>query len=203
MMYCEDVELMLQDYLDGYLLPSQREVLEAHLRGCPGCERLLRSITRLDNRLGDFADVEVPSGLAQSILGALPPRAYGPSPLRRWLVAGAVPLAALLVAGAGFLMTGRFEMRRRSAERPVELVFTAPQATSVAVVGDFNGWDPQRTRMVRANHEGGWTARLRLPPGVHQYAFVIDGSSWVPDPGAKTMLSDGFGGKNSVIIVDG
>ena len=31
MLFCEDVELMLQDYLDGYLLPSQREVLESQL----------------------------------------------------------------------------------------------------------------------------------------------------------------------------
>jgi 1,4-alpha-glucan branching enzyme len=78
----------------------------------------------------------------------------------------------------------------------------APNAHYVAVVGDFNGWDPQRTRMIRLDHEGRWTARLKLPPGVHQYSFVIDGSTWVPDPGAKTTLADGFGGRNSVIIVD-
>jgi len=32
---------------------------------------------------------------------------------------------------------------------------------------------------------------------------VLDGKTWVSDPGAKTRLADGFGGQNSVIIVDG
>ena len=73
----------------------------------------------------------------------------------------------------------------------------------MTIVGDFNGWDPQRTRLVRSNHEGLWRARLKLPPGVYQYSFVLDGTTWVGDPQAKTVLADGFGGKNSVIIVDG
>lgn len=203
MMFCEDVELMLQDYLDGYLLPSQREVLEAHLRGCRGCGELLGSLTRLDGRLEGFGDVEPPQGLSRSILQSLPAQAYGAPPLRRWLVAGVAPLLVLVVIAAGFLVSGRFEMRNKAAERVVELLYSAPQAASVAVVGDFNGWDPQRTRMIRSDHEGRWTARLKLPPGVHQYAFVIDGSTWVPDPGAKTTLADGFGGRNSVLIIDG
>ena len=90
----------------------------------------------------------------------------------------------------------------RKPLRAVNFICNAPQAQSVSLVGDFNGWDPQRTRMIRLDHEGRWTARLKLPPGVHQYSFVIDGSTWVPDPGAKTTLADGFGGRNSVIIVD-
>lgn len=203
MLFCEDVEMMFQDYLDGYLLSSQREVFEAHLRGCRRCAALLSSLTRLDGRFEGFGDVEVPEGLTRSILAALPAQAYGPSPLRRWLVAGAAPVLAVILVAAGFLFTGRLELRNQSAGRVVDLLFSAPQAASVAVVGDFNGWDPLRTRMIRANHEGRWTARLKLPPGVHQYAFVIDGSTWVPDPGAKTTLADGFGGRNSVIIVDG
>ena len=202
MLFCEDVELMLQDYFDGYLLPSQREVLEAHVRGCPNCGALVGSLTTLHGRLEGFGDVEVPAGLSQSILAALPALAYGPSPLRRWLVAGVAPVLAVVLVAAGFLFTGRFQLHSQVADRAVDLFLSAPQAASVAVVGDFNGWDPQRTRMIRSNHEGGWTARLKLPPGVHQYSFVIDGSTWVPDPGAKTTLADGFGGRNSVIIVD-
>ena len=202
MLFCEDVELMLQDYLDGYLLPSQREVLEAHIRGCRDCGALLGGITSLNGRLEGFGDVEVPTGLSQSILAALPAQAYGPPPLRRWFVAGVVPVLAVVLIAAGFLFAGRFQLHNQVADRVVDLIMSAPQAASVAVVGDFNGWDPQRTRMIRLDHEGRWTARLKLPPGVHQYSFVIDGSTWVPDPGAKTTLADGFGGRNSVIIVD-
>jgi len=201
MLFCEDVELLLQDYFDGYLLPSQREVLEAHIRGCRNCEALIGGLTSLHGRLEGFEDVEVPKGLSHSILAALPAQVYGPSPLRRRLVWGAAPVLAVFLVAAGFLFTGKFELRNQVGGNVVDLFFSAPQAASVAVVGDFNGWDPRQTLMIRSNHEGRWTARLKLPPGVHQYSFVINGSAWVPDPGAKATLADGFGGRNSVLII--
>lgn len=203
MLFCEDVELMLQDYLNGYLLPSQRDILEAHVRGCGECRALVAGLTRLDSRLDGLGEVEVPAGLSRSILAALPAQAYGPSPLRRAISWAAVPALAVLLLAAGFLVKGRFQLQGQFATREVEVVFTAPQAASVTIVGDFNGWDPQRTRLVRSSHEGLWRARLKLTPGVYQYSFVLDGSEWVSDPLAKTVLADGFGGKNSVIIVDG
>lgn len=203
MLFCEDVELMLQDYLNGYLLPSQREILEAHVRGCGQCRALVAGLTRLESRLDSLDEVEVPAGLSRSILAALPARAYGPSPLRRAFSWGVAPAFLLLLALGGFLVKGRLQLQERFAERVVEVVFTAPQAASVTIVGDFNGWDPRRTQLVRASHEGLWRARLKLAPGVYQYSFVLDGTDWVGDPLAKTVLADGFGGKNSVIIVDG
>lgn len=203
MLFCEDVELMLQDYLNGYLLPSQREVLEAHVRGCGKCRELVAGLTRLESHLDELGEVDVPAGLSRSILAALPAQAYGPSPLRRALSWGVAPALAVLLVVGGFLVKGKLQLQARFAERVVEVVFTAPQAASVTIVGDFNGWDPQRTRLVRASHEGLWRARLKLAPGVYQYSFVLDGTDWVGDPLAKTMLADGFGGKNSVIIVDG
>jgi anti-sigma factor RsiW len=203
MLYCEDVELMLQDYLNGYLLPSQRDLLEAHVRRCDPCRELVAGLSRLDSRLDGIDEVEVPAGLSASILAALPPQAYGPSPWRRAFTWGAVPALALLLLVVGFLARGRFQIQDRLAAREVEVTLSAPQAVSVAVVGDFNNWDPQRTRLVRSNHQGVWRARLKLAPGVYQYSFVLDGSAWVSDPLAKTLLSDGFGGTNSVIIVDG
>ncbi len=203
MLYCQDVELLLQDYLDGYLLPSQREVLEAHVRRCEGCRKLLTDITRVDDGLEALAPIDAPAGLAGSILAALPPRVYGPSPLRRALTWMAAPAAVLLVLGAGLLVKGRVELRELTAERSVEVMYAAPQAATVSLVGDFNGWNPLRTQMVRVSHEGLWRARLRLTPGVYQYSFVVDGTRWVVDPRATTTLADGFGGVNSVIVVDG
>lgn len=203
MLFCEDVELMLQDYLDGYLLSSQREVLEAHVRGCAKCRTLVGGLTRLDDRLERLGEVDVPAGLSRSILAALPAQAYSTSPLRRALAYGAAPLFVALLAAVTLLVGERFQLRDRVAERIVEVMLSAPHAVSVAIVGDFNGWNPQRTQLVRSSHEGLWRARLKLPPGVYEYNFVIDGTTWVSDPLAKMMLSDGFGGENSVIIVDG
>jgi len=194
---------MLQDYLNGYLLSSQREVLEAHVRGCGQCRDLVAGLTRLESRLDGLDEVDVPAGLSRSILAALPAQAYGPSMLRQVLSWGVAPVFVALLVVGGFLVKGKLQMQEQFAGRVVEIVFTAPQAASVTIVGDFNGWDPRRTQLVRASHDGLWRARLRLAPGVYQYSFVIDGSDWVGDPQAKSMLTDGFGGKNSVIIVDG
>lgn len=204
MILCEDAEPMLQDYLDGYLLSAQREVLEIHLQVCPQCRVLAGGLSRLDRRVGEVRDLDVPSGLSRAILAGLPAQAYGPSLLRRTLMWGAAPAFALALVAVGLFLQGRPLLQgERVAQREIEVSIAAPQASSVAVVGDFNGWDPKRTRLVRANDEGLWRARLKLPPGVYQYSFVLDSDTWVSDPGASTKLSDGFGGNNSVIIVEG
>lgn len=201
--FCHDIELMLQDYLDGYLLPSQRDVLERHMRRCGSCRELLAGIARMDDRLEGVAQVEVPPGLTASILRSLPAEAYAPSRGRRALLWGGVPLLAVLLVGLAFLARGNYAVRLVGGEREIVVEYAAPAAASVAVVGDFNGWDSRRNQMVRSTHEGLWKARLRLPPGIYQYAFVVDGTRWARDPGARRYLDDGFGGVNSVIVVDG
>ena len=85
----------------------------------------------------------------------------------------------------------------------VKFVVLAPQASSVSVVGDFNGWDPAKTKMERAANGGLWTVTLPLSAGRHLYAYLVDGSTWVTDPGAPVAPDDGFGHSNSVRIVRG
>jgi 1,4-alpha-glucan branching enzyme len=46
-----------------------------------------------------------------------------------------------------------------------------------------------------------WTIDVPLEPGVYQYAFVVDGAEWRPDPRAVSHVDDGFGRENSVVIV--
>ena len=75
----------------------------------------------------------------------------------------------------------------------VQFVLVAPQASSVAVVGDFNDWDPRRTPL-RAEAAGGvWSVNVSLRSGQHQYAFVVDGKEWRPDPAAPRAVTDDFG----------
>lgn len=86
--------------------------------------------------------------------------------------------------------------------RLVQFVLTAPKASHVAVVGDFNEWDPAATPMVRRDG-GAWTAAIPVAPGRHVYAFIVDGDRWVSDPAAPLAPEDGFGIRNSVIVVGG
>jgi hypothetical protein len=82
----------------------------------------------------------------------------------------------------------------------VQFVYVAPQAKTVSIVGDFNGWDATKAPLARVATGGLWTVTLPLSVGRHLYSFVVDGT-WQPDPGAPRDPDDGFGHANSVKIV--
>ncbi len=88
-----------------------------------------------------------------------------------------------------------------SARTAVQLVFDAPQATSVSVVGDFNDWQPGAAPMQRIEAAQPWTAVVLIPPGRHTYAFLVDGARWVADPRAPRAADDDFGKPGSVLFV--
>jgi hypothetical protein len=89
-----------------------------------------------------------------------------------------------------------------SVLRPVQFMLVAPTASRVALVGEFNGWDPGATPMLRAPG-GAWHVAFPLARGRHVYAFVVDGNAWVPDPQAPLAPERWFGSRNSVMLVDG
>jgi 1,4-alpha-glucan branching enzyme len=80
----------------------------------------------------------------------------------------------------------------------VEFRLSAAQATHVALAGDFTNWKP--TYALVRGEPGVWTIVVPLAPGVHDYAFIVDGERWIADPMAPAV-ADGFGGLNSRIAV--
>jgi predicted carbohydrate-binding protein with CBM48 len=86
--------------------------------------------------------------------------------------------------------------------RVVKFVITAPQAHSVSVVGDFNDWDAAATPAVR-EQDGSWSMYVPLRPGRYEYTFMLDGRHLIPDPAAPVAPDDGYGQKNSVVVVAG
>jgi hypothetical protein len=84
----------------------------------------------------------------------------------------------------------------------VKFVFVAPDAKRVALVGDFNAWDRDASRLSRSNGPGEWTTTVALPAGRHEYAFLVDGVRWAADPNATSMVRDEFGVQSSVVVVD-
>jgi len=139
----------------------------------------------------DRTDVALPA-VTWRVMAALERRRRRYLP---WLLAPALAAAAALVVllrpgtppPSASLVTVRF-------------VLVAPEARQVSLAGTFNQWNTQVTPLVRAGATGVWTATLTLPAGQHQYAFVVDGARWVPDPGAPAV-DDGFGRRNSVLTL--
>lgn len=76
----------------------------------------------------------------------------------------------------------------------VRFELSAPEAESVRLAGSFSGWSPEIE--LEPIGAGRWMALVPLRPGVHDYAFRVDGSRWVTDPSAP-RVADGFGGFNS------
>jgi len=76
----------------------------------------------------------------------------------------------------------------------------APGATRVAVIGDFNAWDPRRGEMTREGQDGLFSAVVDVGSGRHAYSFVVDGRVRRP-AGAAEYAPDGFGGENATLQV--
>ena len=161
-------------------------------------------------RLGPALDARVMAAVA--VEPAPRARRRGPVAWWAWLARPRTlrlsPLAGVAVAAAlvAFVWwrpgTGG---DRTPARGPAEVQFVLlqPGAASVAVVGDFNDWDPSADPLVPGPTGGLWVATIPLAPGRHRYAFVVDGRRWVPDPGAPRAAGDDFGTPSSVLTVGG
>lgn len=78
----------------------------------------------------------------------------------------------------------------------------APEAAEVALVGDFNDWDPAAHPMTRLK-SGEYKLTLDLEPGrEYGYRFLIDGQVWENDWDADKYVPSGFADtENSVVVV--
>jgi glycosidase len=71
--------------------------------------------------------------------------------------------------------------------------------SQVFLAGQFNNWSTDATPMQRL--DGRFEVTLLLPLGRYQYKYVADGR-WITDETADDFHPDGYGGRNSVVIVD-
>jgi 1,4-alpha-glucan branching enzyme len=111
---------------------------------------------------------------------------------RAWTWALAVMAVASLACAA------RWE-GARLAPGGVVFQLRRPDAASVAIAGDFNGWSTSSHPMMRAGDR--WTAVVALPPGEHLFMYVIDGDTWIEPPSVADRVPDGFGGWNGRVVV--
>ena len=70
----------------------------------------------------------------------------------------------------------------------------------VFVAGTFNNWNPTANPLKDNPGSGHCKATLLIPPGKHEYKFVVNGA-WSMDPKCPDCVPDGYGSLNSVLFV--
>ena len=162
-----------------------------------------------------MAEIEAlpdPGAFQRALAWFINPQPVRISPLMVGAVAAA--LAAVLLVGpralgpgapasgpAGNLATpAAFDPGQTEAVVLVQFALEAPGASSVAVAGDFDGWEGSNV-LSDPDGDGIWTGRVPVKPGVHTYMFIVDGSTWITDPRADRYAEDGFGNRNAVLAV--
>jgi hypothetical protein len=110
------------------------------------------------------------------------------------LVAAAVFAAVLLLPGGDPAPAHDGALSADGVTVFVQFRLHEPEASEVRLAGSFTGWEPLH-RLHRSG-DGMWSVMVPMDPGIHDYAFVVDGTEWTPDPAAP-RVDDGFGGENS------
>ncbi len=176
--------------------------LAEHASRCRECAARLRAAQRLltpasepapeglSDRVWDYVSARSERELAKRRAGAGAARTPRKTALRLLPVAAAIAIAA----AGGYLFA-----REEREVVTVRLSIDAPGAKEVSVVGDWNGWSPEKNRLVDRGN-GVWEATVRLHRlREYRYQFLVDGERWVPDPQAPVSIDDGFGGRSSVL----
>ena len=82
----------------------------------------------------------------------------------------------------------------------ISFEITTEPGSDVCVAGTFNNWDPAQYKLSVDPDSGVFRTRLALPPGRHEYKFVVNGV-WCVDPNCPEWVPNDHGSLNSVISV--
>lgn len=82
-------------------------------------------------------------------------------------------------------------------ECEVTFELDAENAESVALVGEFNSWQPMKMKQAK---NGPFKAKVRLPKdGQFQFRYLVDEQNWRNDEAADAYWTNEYGGNNSVV----
>jgi 1,4-alpha-glucan branching enzyme len=84
--------------------------------------------------------------------------------------------------------------------RRITFSYEAGSAREVALMGDFNHWNPKKNVM-KNNGKGTWSRIVMLTPGRYEYKFFVDGV-WTLDPQNSQTCSNCFGTRNNVLSIE-
>ncbi len=215
---CQNFKDYIEDYLEGRLSAQEAAEIEEHLKSCPNCQKEmivwqelfqnLAILSQADVRLSSDFTTQVMQKITEEIPAST--EIWWEKALRlltlprislKWMAAFGTALAVLFLGYSIYFSPVTQYCPNNLAEITFSMRADASQVKSIAVVGDFNDWDPTRNLLTDENNDGIWTVTLKLEPGRYEYMFILDGQKWVPDPSAYRYVNDGFGNKNAILEI--
>lgn len=88
-----------------------------------------------------------------------------------------------------------------------KVTFTVPaeaasEAKKVALVGEFNGWNPEEAIALKKQKDGSFKASLELGAGEYQFRYILDDEKWENDWEADKYVAAGVDAtENSVVVL--
>jgi 1,4-alpha-glucan branching enzyme len=82
---------------------------------------------------------------------------------------------------------------------PITFHFTAAEAASVCLIGDFNNWSAT-THPMKRQPDGSWVLQVPLTHGRHYYQFLVDGEPTL-DPEAMCSVRQERNSRVSLIAL--
>ena len=215
-MNCDKIIKLLNPYIDQALDAESTQNVEEHLKSCPTCQDEYLRLKEMVASLNLLPQVSTPQNLTQNIMTKISQeeiqiQSSWIDHLRRQisfprlsfrLVGSAAAVALVVFFAFTFIFNTPDTSPICSAEVQFSLRVGDSKAHTVAIAGDFNGWNPQANILEDLEGDGIWTGTLKLEPGRYEYMFVMDGEKWFPDPNALRYVKDGFGNKNAILEIN-
>jgi hypothetical protein len=224
-MDCQKIKKLLNSYIDKTLDVDMSKQIDKHLKSCSACREEYLKLKQVVSTLTSISTQPAPADFTQNIMTkitqeeveiqsswmdrlkkqiSIPSLSFSRnlsfpifplsfSPLSLSFPRKRESIFSFRLAGAAVV---------GSAEVKFSLKINDNKAHTVAVAGDFNGWNPQANLLEDPEGDGIWTGTLKLEPGRYEYMFVLDGEKWFPDPNALRYVKDGFGNRNAILEIN-
>lgn len=217
-MNCQKIKKLLNPYIEQALDADTAQQVEEHLKSCSACNKEYQSLKEIITSLNSLSPQPAPGTFTQNIMAKISQKEIQIQtswmdriknkkrisiPRFSFRLVGAAAAATLIVFFAfTFVFNTPDTSPICSAEVQFSLKINDGKAHTVAIAGDFNGWNPQANILKDPEGDGIWTGTLKLEPGRYEYMFVLDGEKWLPDPNALRYVKDGFGNKNAILEIN-
>jgi hypothetical protein len=215
-MNCQKIKKSLNPYIDQALDASTAQQVEEHLKSCSACCEEYLKLKQVVSALNSISLQPAPADFTQSIMAKISQKEIqiqtswmdllkNRISIPRFsfrLICAAVASVLVVFFAFTFIFNTPDTFLICSAEVQFSLKINDNKAHTVAIAGDFNGWNPQANILEDHEGDGIWTGTLNLKPGRYEYMFVLDGEKWFPDPNALRYVKDGFGNRNAILEIN-